>query len=199
VDQEEERLCNVGAAELLVPANQIKRLARNAPISIETLEDLAARYQVSPEVVLLRLRSVGLWGSELSIWRAAPGGGFRLDRIVGGSSVNWEWTDDSILKSVWDRARTAQGRTYVQYREDDGGLKLKPVSYQVVRRRDSLMALWDHPAVKRPPQSLPLFDQGTGDVMLDRGSLLTMPFLVRLVPAATLHPAILATQEKGST
>jgi len=71
VDQEEEKLCNIGAAELLVPTNQIKRLARNAPISIETLEDLAARYQVSLEVMLLRLRCVGLWNSELSVWRAA--------------------------------------------------------------------------------------------------------------------------------
>ncbi len=162
IDQKEETLCNIGAAELLVPTNQIKRLARSVPISIETLEDLAAQYQVSAEVMLLRLRSVGLWETELTIWRAAPGGGFRLDRIVGGSSVKWEWTDDSVLKPAWDRARTTQGRTYVQYREDNGGLKLKPVSYQVVRRQDSLMALWDHPATKWPPQSLPLFDKELG-------------------------------------
>lgn len=157
VNQEEERLCNLGAAELLLPANPVKSLVKKFSVSLESLEYLASWFQVSAEVMLLRLRDLKLWIGQLTVWRPKFGGGFGLDRMVGGTKSQWEWSDERIPKYAWESGRTTRGRTYVQYRDCSGGLKLKPVSYQIVRRRDTLIGFWTNPSHDLSELPLPLF------------------------------------------
>jgi hypothetical protein len=157
VDAEEERLCNLGASELLIPTPGLKRCAKQYRVSIESLEELAANYVVSPEAMLLRLRSLGLWNCELSFWRPTERG-FSLDRIVGGRKANWVWAEDAPLRETWRSNRNVAGRTYVELRDADGGLRLRSVCFQVVRRGHSVMALWSAKPIEQERRVLPLFE-----------------------------------------
>src|ERR1700674_1665274 len=65
-DDEEERLCNLGAAILLIPARSLRADARKMPTCLESLGQLARRYDVSSATMLLRLRAMGLWKCQLS-------------------------------------------------------------------------------------------------------------------------------------
>jgi hypothetical protein len=156
VDAEEERLCNLGAGELLIPTNSLKRRAKRNRVSVDSLEELAATYVVSPEAMLLRLRSLRLWNCELSFWRPTQRG-FSLDRLVGGRRVNWVWPDDAPLQRAWGSKGKVAGRTYLELR-DSGGLQLRPVCFQLVRRGNSIMALWSAKPIDQELRNLPLFE-----------------------------------------
>lgn len=47
-DPEEERLCNGGAEELLMPGLDVKRRAKDKPVALAALQALAAHYRVTP-------------------------------------------------------------------------------------------------------------------------------------------------------
>jgi hypothetical protein len=158
-DPSEERLCNIGAAELLMPSRRLKRQAKGLDKSLDSLEILAAGFNVSLEAMLLRLRSAGIWQSEFSVWHCMTGGGFALHRLVGGRKVEWAWSEPHLLRGAWDTDRTLSGTTYLEYRDRDGGLKLRPVSYELRRRGDALLALWSHPSARRKHPPLPLFQK----------------------------------------
>jgi len=157
VDPEEERLCNLGAAELLIPTRSLRTHAKKYRVSIDSLEELAATYIVSPEAMLLRLRSLGLWSCELSFWRPTQLG-FSMDRIVGGRKAKWAWQDDAPLRTAWRSSQAVSGRTYVELRDARGGLQLRSVFFQLVRRGNSIMALWAAKPTEAEPRRLPLFE-----------------------------------------
>jgi hypothetical protein len=157
-DPEEERLCNLGASELLIPAKSLRSCAQKYLISLSSLEELAAKYVVSPEAMLLRLRTLQLWHCELSYWRPKLNG-FSLDRIVGGRRVQWAWRDDSALQEAWNTKQGVTGRTYVELREPDGGLKLRFVCFEVVRRGSMLVMLWGAKPFEQKVRVLPLFEK----------------------------------------
>jgi hypothetical protein len=161
VDPSEERLCNIGAAELLIPLRTLKRQAKGLGKSFKSLETLATAFRVSSEAMLLRLRTAGLWESELSVWRLMTGGNFSLHRMIGGRRVEWEWSESHLLRDAWETRRTLSGSTYMEYRDQDGGLRLRAVSYELKRRGDTLLALWGRPSSFRPRPSMPLFEQTT--------------------------------------
>jgi Zn-dependent peptidase ImmA (M78 family) len=156
-DPEEERLCNLGASELLIPAKSLKIRTKKYRVSVTALEDLARMYIVSPAAMLLRLRSLRLWDCELSFWRPTQRG-FLLDRMIGGRRANWVWPDDAALRRAWESNRTVSGRTYVELRDSGGGLQLRSVSFQVVKRCNSVMALWSAKPFESEPRRLPLFE-----------------------------------------
>jgi hypothetical protein len=156
-DQEEERLCNLGASELLIPTKGLKIRAKKYRVSVTSLEELARIYVVSPEAMLLRLRSLRLWDCELSFWRPTQRG-FSLDRAVGGRRANWIWSDDAPLQRAWRSNQTVTGRTYLELRDPGGGLQLRPVCFQLVRRANSIVALWSAKPIEELPRRLPLFE-----------------------------------------
>ena len=82
-DAQEERLCNFGAAELLMPERSLREDAKPLPRSIDSLLLLADAYCVSIEAMLSRLRSLQLWNCELYFWHYEAEGDFVLDRITG--------------------------------------------------------------------------------------------------------------------
>ncbi len=160
-DLEEERVCNYGAAELLMPRSRVKKKAKNLMECLQSLKLLASNYNVSLEAMLLRLRALGLWRSELSLWHRMVDGSFSLERFFGDRRRNWTWIDPSIPKDVWTTGRPATGRTFVEYQEVEGSRvvrRVKPVSYELQRRGSGLLALWSRGELKPsdPSAALPL-------------------------------------------
>jgi hypothetical protein len=155
-DAEEERLCNLGASELLIPAKNLKTRAKKHRVSLASLEELARMYVVSTEAMMLRLRSLRLWDCELSVWRPTQRG-FSLDRLVGGRRANWAWSDDAPLHKAWRSNRTVVGRTYVELQVPGGGLQLRPVCFQLMKRGNSIVALWSAKPIEEATPHLPLF------------------------------------------
>ncbi len=56
---------------------------------------------------------------------------FSLDRIVGGRKANWVWAEDAPLRETWRKNCKVTGRTYVELRDADGGLRLRSVGFQL--------------------------------------------------------------------
>jgi hypothetical protein len=136
----EEWLCNVGAEELLMPLPLVKAEAASRPVSIESLESLATRFNVSHAAMLLRLRQARLWHCELAYWHRMVDGAFSLDTKIGGRKANWQ-IDSSILRNAWGSAKTESGVAFI-YFEQRGLSAAERVYYQARRRGTSIMMLW---------------------------------------------------------
>ncbi len=156
-DEEEERLCNFGAAALLIPGNALRKKAKRVQPCLDSLYELASEYTVSVQTMLLRLRSLGLWSIELSMWHRMGNGTFSLDRLYGARLVDWEWTDKDILELAWQRKGSTWGHTFVQYQDLRGIKRFKPVSYEVRRHSNGLIALWGKGAARQAPSVRRLF------------------------------------------
>ena len=127
------------------------------PYFLSFLEELAQTYIVSPEAMLLRLRALRLSNCELSFWRSTQCG-FSLDRMIGGRRAKWVWPDDAPLRRAWENNQIVSGRTYVELRDTGGGLQLRLVCFQVVKRGNSIMALWSNKPFDQELRRLPLFE-----------------------------------------
>lgn len=139
-DPIEERLCNVGAEELLMPLSCVKTEAASRRVSIESLESLARHFDVSLAAMLLRLRNARLWHCELAYWHRMVDGSFVLDRKIGGRKANWQ-IDSSILRRVWESAKAESGVAFIYF--EQGGLSAADrVYYQAKRRNTSVVMLW---------------------------------------------------------
>ena len=163
-DPVEEHLCNFGAAELLMPSGSVNKHARNLEVSLASLEWLASLFGVSSEAMVVRLRSLELWKCELFIWHRTVDDHFSLDRLIGGRLLEWRWFDPAIPSRAWETGKRIVGRTYVQYELSRGSICVRPVSYEIQRKGNSLIALCGPPSLNvginksRPAQlALPSF------------------------------------------
>jgi len=158
-DSDEERLCDVGAAELLMPATSVRRAARSMPVCLESLERLANQFVVSLAAMFLRLRSLRLWRCELSEWHRMMNGTFVLERSYGGKRLAWEWEEKSILRTAWKSNKGAFGHTFVRYEGVGGVQYFKPTQYEVRRLGERVLALWGA-NIESSGNRYPLFDGG---------------------------------------
>jgi Zn-dependent peptidase ImmA (M78 family) len=156
-DEEEERLCNFGAAALLIPGNALRKKVKRVQPCLDSLYELASEYTVSVQTILLRLRSLGLCTMELSTWHRMGNGTFELDRLYGGRQVDWEWTDEQVLKLAWQRKGSTWGHTFIQYQDLRGIKRFKPVTYEVRRHSNGLIALWGKGIARQTPSVRRLF------------------------------------------
>ena len=142
-DEAEERLCNFGAAELLMPASHIRKLASRQKPSLSALRSIAQHYRVSLEASLVRLRTLKLWDCALSLWYRGSDGVFRMDRIFGDLG-DWAWVDDRALTRAWEShgAADVSGRTTLSRKDATRGWFSRFVYFQARRVRDSVMVLW---------------------------------------------------------
>ncbi len=140
-DDHEESLCNVGAAVLLIPAAPLRARTKKLPICLDSLEQLAQEYAVSLPTMLLRLRSLGLWKCQLSLWHRTVSREFVLDRLYGGRKVEWKWQDASVLERVWESNESAFETGFV-YAENRGAKAYEPVAYHVQRSNRGVTVLW---------------------------------------------------------
>ena len=179
-DDEEERLCNTGAAELLMPADSIQRDADGRAMSLSTLTSLASEYGVSVDAMLTRLRGLRIWSCELTVWHRLTNGRFACDRKLGGiNHPGWQWLDPSVLEGVWNepKAHSQSGRVFVSFTDDQGRDYSTLVYYEAQRRGGAVFALWSRR--KMPKAASLLFrkqarrsksDPPSGSGLLDRVS-----------------------------
>ena len=155
VDPAEERLCNCGAEELLMPMLDVKRRAKGKPVSLEALQALADHYRVSAPAMLIRLRNLGLWKAELVLWHEMTNGMFAVKRLWGGRMVDWQWLDAGIPRAELSAApgKILSGRTFWVV-ETAQGQKFRPVWYQVKRHRGGVLALVLKKHKKKLPQAV---------------------------------------------
>jgi hypothetical protein len=158
-DDAEERLCNLGAAALLIPTNSLRARTKKVAISLDSLAQLAREYSVSLPTMLLRLRTLGLWKCELSSWHPATSGDFVLDRLYGIRRAEWRWEDVSDLKRAWDSNQSIFGTGFLYLEGQEGSRRLKPVAYNLKRFGTSVFALWGR-GVRPSSQAYPLLKSG---------------------------------------
>jgi Zn-dependent peptidase ImmA (M78 family) len=142
IDKEEERLCNCGAEEILMPALDVRRCARDKPVSLNSLQMMAAHYRVSLAAMLIRLRSQGLWRAELVVWHKMTNGTFEVKRVWGGRLADWKWMEPEIPH----RAFSAPGESVISggsfwYVNTPECRRTRPVDYQVKRYGNDVLAL----------------------------------------------------------
>lgn len=162
VDQEEERLCNCGAEEILMPALDVRSCVRNKPVSLDVLQAMASRYRVSTPAMLIRLRKLGLWRAELVLWHEMTNGTFAVKRVWGGRSADWQWMETEIprraLSAPADSLMSGGTFWFVGPRECP---RTRAVDYQVKRHGNDVLALvlQKHKKSSRPvmPQQCELF------------------------------------------
>jgi hypothetical protein len=164
MDELEERLCNYGASELLIPADSLKRRIDIQKPSLTALRDMSRDYGVSMEAMLLRLRSLKLWRCDLSIWHHKSDGSYALDRVLGGDRQLWRWGNPEKVSQTWDRAgqRLMAGWAYIYYVDEVRQVHLgRRVHVQSLRRGDSIFVLWSDRELEKVKVELPLFDQSS--------------------------------------
>jgi hypothetical protein len=155
-DELEERLCNFGAAELLMPAGALQRTAADRPICMRSLCELAEEFAVSTVAMFVRLRSLNLWDCVLSEWQRMVNGTFVLSRMYGGKRRPWSWDDPSILDNAWRSYRPSFGTTVLHYRSEEGTRYWAPSRFQAQRLGDRIFALWGR-QLQNPTDLTPLF------------------------------------------
>lgn len=153
VDPEEERLCNRGAEELLMPALDVKRCAKGRPVSLSVLQAMAADYRVSLPAMLIRLRGLGLWKAELALWHEMTNGTFAVKRLWGGKMVDWRWLDAGIPRAALAASGQVLSGQSFWFVETARGQKFRPVGYQIMRYQNGVLVLVLHEQKKKAPQA----------------------------------------------
>lgn len=156
VDPTEERLCNLGAEELLIPRLRLDGELEGVSESIESLDRLAGTFDVSLAAMLLRLRNAGIWYRELAYWHRMVDGTFVLDKRVGGARKDWQ-IDTSIIYTAWENGgKVETGVTDVIF---DNGRETgaKRVHYQALRRGSLVITLTGQRKFKKREKKPPLF------------------------------------------
>ncbi|MGA8086271.1 MAG: ImmA/IrrE family metallo-endopeptidase [Terracidiphilus sp.] len=142
VDQEEERLCNCGAEEILMPAMDVRRCAKSEPVSLDALQVMATRYRVSIAAMLIRLQRLGLWHAELFLWHEMTNGTFAVKRAWGGKLADWEWMEPEIPRRVLSAPADSviSGSTYWLVRTPKCRTS-KALSFQAKRHGNDVLVL----------------------------------------------------------
>ena len=155
-DEAEERLCNFGAAELLMPQKSVMKMAKNKPVCLQSLEALAHAHIVSTEAMLVRLRSLRIWNAELSVWKKGNTGDFVSYQSGTVSRIQWRWSHDELTKT-WETGRPATGKTFIEHTDANGSRRVLPISYDMRRRRGNVEVLWGNWASQHRDDDMALF------------------------------------------
>jgi Zn-dependent peptidase ImmA (M78 family) len=130
-DPEEERLCNIAAAELLMPSDVFRKISRDYSPSPQSLQLLAQTFESSLIATIVRLLNLKVWGSKFICWQmkddrlkarwlAQPGRGLayfpNLEIINPASS------------GIYHTATTIEATASAEWLSLDGGYKLCNVS-----------------------------------------------------------------------
>ncbi len=137
-DPAEERLCNLGAAELLMPEKLVKREAKGQPVCLRTLERLAALFRVSNDAMVLRLIQLKLWQVEFSSWIRLSNGKFAMEKVVGGTIKDREWPDANQLDDAWTFGKPTAGHQFLTRYDDRGVRQVIPIRFDLARRQNRI-------------------------------------------------------------
>lgn len=67
-DAEEEFLCNVGAAELLMPAPSFRKAVADFELSAGSVVRISELFETSVTSTVVRLNDLGIWGAKFILW-----------------------------------------------------------------------------------------------------------------------------------
>jgi hypothetical protein len=197
-DQEEERLCNCGAEEILMPALDVRRRAKNKPMSLDILQEMASHYRVSTPAMLIRLRRLGLWRAELVVWHEMTNGTFAVKKVWGGKKADWQWMETDIPRTALSASAGSamSGSTFwfVGPRECP---RTRAVDYQVKRHGKDVLALvlLKHKKSSRPimPQQCELFLRPAIAMRKRTGRVAPIPVIVPNHAEGAPGPSLLGT------
>jgi hypothetical protein len=141
-DPEEERLCNVAAAELLMPSEVFAKVSRDYRQSAQSLQAIAQTFESSLTATAVRLLNLKVWEAKFICWQVKDEGlkarwlasrGLGLAHFPNLEIVTPE--SSSILHT----AATGEATAGAEWLALDGGYKLCCLSS--VRLGDSKMVL----------------------------------------------------------
>lgn len=67
-DLEEEFLCNIAAAELLMPTSTFKNIAADFEVSAASVLEISQLFETSVTSTVVRLSDLGIWGAKFIFW-----------------------------------------------------------------------------------------------------------------------------------
>lgn len=156
-NEAEERLCNVGAADLLMPRKAVLRSAKPLPVCLKSLETLANKFSVSQPAMLLQLRALDIWKAELSSWTKLTNGSFAMESLVGGKYRDCNWIDRSPLRLAWETGKASAGHACIECVDKTGRRGVLPVRYDLERRANRVIVLWGTGVVRSNVREPSLF------------------------------------------
>jgi hypothetical protein len=69
-DPEEERLCDIAAAELLMPRRVFRRVVDDFELSPKSVCDIAATFETSTVSTAIRIASLNVWDTSFILWES---------------------------------------------------------------------------------------------------------------------------------
>lgn len=149
-DPAEERLCDFGAAALLMPKDEVVRATQGVTPSMAALEKLAEHYAVSLEAMFLRIQRLAGWKCQLVIWHRTNDGRFLADRAYRPFEKDWNWVDSSIPKAAWEGKKSLPEWTFVHFQDARKYWFAQRIHFQAKRRANSLVTLWSQQPLLQP-------------------------------------------------
>ena len=69
-DEDEERLCNIAASELLMPTQIFSKIVKDFSPSPESLQKISQTFETSLTATLVKLLSLKLWNASFILWKS---------------------------------------------------------------------------------------------------------------------------------
>jgi len=165
-DPEEERLCNIAAAELLMPSDVFRKIARDYCASPQSLQLIARTFESSLIATAVRLLNLKVWGSKFICWQmkddrlkarwlAQPGRG--LAYFPNLEIIN------PVSSGIYHTVTTGEATVSSEWLSLDGGYKLCNVSSMCLSDSKTILSCITNGASRTPardsevaPSLLPL-------------------------------------------
>jgi Zn-dependent peptidase ImmA (M78 family) len=68
-DEEEEKLCDIAASELLMPASVFSKIVKDFSPSPHALKRISQLFKTSLQATLVKLQILGLWNANFVLWK----------------------------------------------------------------------------------------------------------------------------------
>jgi hypothetical protein len=185
VDNEEESLCNMAAAELLMPFNSIATVARDYSPTLESLKSIAQIYETSLAATVLRLTITKLWNIKFILWQfvrgelvarwfAQPGRGFDRSPLISVENL-----EQSSIRTTLTTGKPTEAEEWLCF---DRRFKLCRISSMVLPNSTMVLSTIGAPKSglrrsieKTPSDILPIEYEctcfGTGTRLIERDGL----------------------------
>lgn len=147
VDPCEERVCDYGAAELLMPERAVRASSQGCVNSVSAIVALADVFHVSVAAMLIRLRVLSLSECELLLWYRSRSGEF-LPEDEGGKKVGWRPIHGDLVERAWESVASVTGRTFLESTDSTGVRRVRPISYEALRQDDRVLFLWSRKRIE---------------------------------------------------
>jgi Zn-dependent peptidase ImmA (M78 family) len=114
IERREERLCDMIAAELLMPATRFKTRASRLPAALESVKVLSAMFGVSMPAALHRLSELAPWSFAWAEYTSNADGSIacRSRRVVVAGRVRSAGDRARITDQLWGALKAASYRAY---------------------------------------------------------------------------------------